>query len=474
MSEDRQKDKVILQSGEELKKPVHRRDARKGRMLLLALGGIIVLAAVALGVTKLAQAIQSYVELNTDHTIHLTETTVDQVQKIEIKGKTAVTLTRRGETYTVRELNAAVTSQSACAAAFSNAATLLAEGIAAEDVTDFAAYGLDDPLSTVVITYTDRTLTLEIGSVAPASQHYYVRVDGGDTVYLMRPLIVEMFSEGVAAYRDLSGFAVSTQNLSGVELRTGEDVLELSHHDKTGGSVFTQWQIVQPETANTDTALADALIQSLEGIKLDSFVRTLTDKAEYGLDDPWRTLTLTYSDGSTMTMALGGDAGLGDYYACFDGSDDIYVVDGQSVAFLDGLSLESLVNEFANIVAINSVDSLTVELDGVSSVFTIDRSGEEPVYLRDGEVIDDEAFKAAFQAVNTVPVNGFAVGQDVQDAPVALTLVYAFNNGEAEYAVRYCDTSINNYTLDKNGSVSVTVSKDACADMLAAWRALMS
>ena len=135
------KDPIILPSGKDLKKPMRHRDPRKGRLLLLALGGIVVLAALVIGVTKLAQAIGEYVELNTDHTVHLTDTTADKVQRIEIQGRTAVTITRRDGVYSVRELSAAVTSQSACEAAFSNAATLLAEGVAAEGVTDFAAYG---------------------------------------------------------------------------------------------------------------------------------------------------------------------------------------------------------------------------------------------------------------------------------------------------------------------------------------------
>lgn len=164
------KDPIILPSGKDLKKPMRHRDPRKGRLLLLALGGIVVLAALVIGVTKLAQAIGEYVELNTDHTVHLTDTTADKVQRIEIQGRTAVTITRRDGVYSVRELSAAVTSQSACEAAFSNAATLLAEGVAAEGVTDFAAYGLDEPVSTVNITYTDgTTLLLEIGDAAPAS-----------------------------------------------------------------------------------------------------------------------------------------------------------------------------------------------------------------------------------------------------------------------------------------------------------------
>ena len=82
-----------------------------------------------------------------------------------------------------------------------------------------------------------------------------------------------------------------------------------------GGSAFTQWQIVEPELANTDTALAESLVSSLSDIQLESFVRSTPDKAQYGLDAPWRTLLLTYEDGTTLQMDLGADAGLGSYYA---------------------------------------------------------------------------------------------------------------------------------------------------------------
>lgn len=469
------KDPIILPSGEDLKKPLRHRDPRKGRLLLLALGGIVVLAALVIGVTKLAQAIGEYVELNTDHTVHLTDTTADKVHRIEIQGRTAVTLTRRDGVYSVRELSAAVTSQSACEAAFSNAATLLAEGVAAEGVTDFAAYGLDEPVSTVNITYTDgTTLLLEIGDVAPASQHYYVRVDGGDTVYLMRPLIVEMYSAGISAYRDLEGFAISTSDLAAFSLVTEGETFAMTHRARTGGAAFTQWQIVEPALANTDTAAADALISGLSGIELSSFVRSTEDKAQYGLDAPWRTLLLTYGDGSTLQMDLGGDAGLGSYYACFDGGKDVYTVESADVAFLDGAALPALVNEFANIVAINSVDAFTVTLEGRSATFAIDRSGEEDAVTRDGAAVDAAAFKAAFQAINVVPVNGFTSAEEVAEAPAVLTLTYVFSGEEEPYTVTYLDSSINNYALRKNDSVSVTVSKEACADMLAQLRALLA
>ncbi len=467
-------DKVKLQSSEELKKPVKQRDPKKGRMLLLALGGIVLLAALALGVTWAARAVAEYVELNTDHTIHLTDYTSKQVAKVEIQGKTAVTITRRAGVYSVRELSESVTSQTACEATFANAATLLAESVAAENVTDFAAFGLDDPISTVTITYSDRVLKLEIGDVAPASQHYYVRVDGGDTVYLMRPMLVSMFADGVSAYRDISGFAVSNENLAAFRLETNGEMFEMQHHDKIAGSVFSLWQMVQPARNNTDGAAAEALAESVSEIALSSFVKTAREDglSSYGLDTPWRTLTLTYRDNSTFTMELGNVDNLGNYYARFDGTNDVYLVKKESVAFLDGATMPALLNEFANIVAIGSVDALEVTVDGTTARFAADRSGEDPVFTKDGAAVDAERFKEAFQATNVVPVNGLVSESEVQNAQAVLTLTYTFNNGEDPYTVEYLDYSINNCALRKNGSVSVTVSKEALEEALNLWRAL--
>ena len=86
--------------------------------------------------------------------------------------------------------------------------------------------------------------------------------------------------------------------------------------------------------------------------------------------------------------------------------------------------------------------------------------------------MDAERFKEAFQTTNVVPVNGFAEDEDVQGAQSVLTLTYTFNNGEEPYTVEYLDYSINNCALRKNGSVSVTVSKEALAGALELWRAL--
>ena len=129
-------------------------------------------------------------------------------------------------------------------------------------------------------------MLLEIGDLAPASQHYYVRIDGGDTVYLMRKLIVDMYSAGISAYRDISGFAVTSENLAALSFEQEGETFTLRHYDKIGGAVFTQWQIESPERDNVDNVKTEELIAQLEQIRLNSFVKTARELGDYGLDNP--------------------------------------------------------------------------------------------------------------------------------------------------------------------------------------------
>lgn len=174
---------------------------------------------------------------------------------------------------------------------------------------------------------------------------------------------------------------------------------------------------MEPELANTDTALAESLGEQ----PVRHPARVLCPQHDgQGAVRPGRALAHAAAHLRGRDDAPNGPGrgrGLGSYYACFDGSDDVYTVSSSDVAFLDAATLQNLVNEFANIVAISGVEQLTVDLDGAQATFVIDRSGEEDVVLRDGQSVDAEAFKAAFQAINVVPVNGFTSAEEVAEAP---------------------------------------------------------
>ena len=73
---------------------------------------------------------------------------------------------------------------------------------------------------------------------------------------------------------------------------------------------------------------ADAMKEKLAQFTAETAVLAdAEDLAEYGLEEPEFTVTATLKDGSSRTVRLGDPAGAGaGYYACTDGSRDVYLV----------------------------------------------------------------------------------------------------------------------------------------------------
>lgn len=458
----------------ELKKEVKNRDGNKGRKILLGLCALVLLAGVVWGLTALTKTIINYVQQDSQHVL-LSKRAQDEVESLHIltKDGTELTLTRKGATFYSEQITQAVLSQASCQSAFINAGELLTESVAAENVTDLAGFGLETPASVVEIAYSDgEGLVLEIGDRAPTSNLYYCKVAGEDTVYLMKGMLVDLFAGGINSFWDIEAFEIDTQMAVALTLeREGEQTLHLEYQGKPQGFRFSQWHMLQPFIADTNTQSAEAILGAISGIELTRFVDTTTELAQFGLDAPAQTFTLLNEDGTKFILYLGARDARGDAYLRFGGSNDVYMASAESIAFLEQVKLPGLITDFANIHAITNLASLSVELDGKTVVYTLDKSGEETAFLKDGAKMDADAFKNAYQSINTVLWADLVDEGSVQGAEAVLTLRYLFDNGE-EAVVEYLDYSVNNLALRKNGSVGVAVRKDAVAQMLAALRGI--
>lgn len=460
-------------SAEELKKPTRVKKGNKKRVVLIGLCAIVVLAGAVWGITLLTKAV---VEQFTDKTRLLTNKSATDVADVTISIRDGVTLriTKEDGLYEVDAIAPQVLSQSSCESAFINVSQLLAEDVAAEGITDFAPYGLAEPVSTVFVNFHDGgTLKLEIGNRVPVNPYYYARVDGGDTVYQIKGLLVGIFADGVNAFWDLEAFAIDTEYVVAFSMqREGMDTIELTYESKIKGFRFTQWQMQQPFIADVFTDSAEALLTALNELEITRFVDTTSDLVAYGLDKPKQTVALVNNDGSEFALYVGDRDASGNAYVKLNDTDDVYLAKAASIAWLDQVTPAMMLTEFSNIQAINNIDALTVDIDGSTKHFVIDRSGGEPAYTKDGAAIDEQAFKDAMQAVSTIYIENVTEASAITgQMPIDLCLTYTFTNGEIG-VVEYIDIGAYHYALRKNGTVGVVIRKDDAVDMLAAWRAL--
>ncbi len=472
--------KSTFSQGSSLKKTVKSGHTSKSRLILYVLAGLALLGILIFAIYRLTRPEETKVEDSWEN-VWFTNTEVENVQSVDIELATGETLhvSYDGELYHTEEIPDALLSQSACQSAFANAAELLAERQAADDVTDPAAFGLKPPKSVVTIRFYDgKDFTLEIGDQAPTSAHYYVREAGKEQIYLMKALLVNLYAGGRSAFRDVSGFAIDTDSVVALELqREGQPDLLLDYMGKPTGFRFTSWYLHEPFLTDVVNDEVENYLHNIGALKLLNFVDECGDEAafaQYGLDQPQALITLSYGDNSGVIIAVGGSDNLGNRYLRFNESAEVYLGDRDSLAFLDDLELPGLVSEFSNIFQYRQVAALTVTLDGKSTTFTLDRSGKDTTVARsDGTAVDEAAFKEMFLAICDVKRSNIVYDQTLPaDTKAALVLEYGFTDGSSG-TVEYLDASINDYYLRKNGSLGVSVRKDDCAEMLSKLRALL-
>ena len=93
-----------------------------------------------------------------------------------------------------------------------------------------------------------------------------------------------------------------------------------------------QWKFVGDEEFPLATAKVDTMAEILMDFRATSLVLAdADDLSEYGLLQPALTLTVTHKNGEVTTFCIGDNSSAdGGYYACVQGSNDVYLIEAQT------------------------------------------------------------------------------------------------------------------------------------------------
>jgi len=158
----------------------------------------------------------------------------------------------------------------------------------ADDVEDFAQYGLDAPA--ISITFWDDkeegAKTLLIGkAVEPAEKEdsapekVYARVEGSQSVFTLKDDIVEKLSAKPNDLRDHSLLAVKADDLAAVEIKTESSTIKIEKHG-------WDWKMLEPKETIADGPAIKDIARLLEETKIDDWIDKPGELAQYGLDKP--------------------------------------------------------------------------------------------------------------------------------------------------------------------------------------------
>lgn len=331
------------------------------------------------------------------------------------------------------------------AAIMRSAASAVAAELYVEDAESLADYGLDEPQLTLTVHAGDSERSYAVGDYSELAGRYYMTVDGGSDVYL---------EDG-----ELTGsFWYDLENLVQFESAPSDIAQLTSMTVETDVQSYTLEYVAEPLTVNytdafhwfavangvytaLDTDAAETLCSKAAQISFTACETWDADAAalaEYGLDEPQGSVTLSYEtdDGGSGSFALefGGYADGGEIYVRLAGSSMVYRVDGSVFDALMYASVSELAPE--NFLSLDGAEikTLTLTADGLS-------------HAVDTELEDVQEFLSDFSAL-------YATGTPENEGrgEAFLTVDFAFKDGKTLTAAFYSYDSAS-CLCDANGSL---------------------
>ena len=304
-------------------------------------------------------------------------------------------------------------------------------------------FGLDEPLITAEIRFTDGTgVTVHIGGSADPDNDafHYMVAEGDGRLYAVSAGTVEELSVERQLLRAVPHLTIRGVLLDSISVSDAEGgtlaAWEL-RGQVTDRDAAENWKITAPFTYPADYDAIKNLKDSAENLRLGTFVRKAeeTDRDEYGFA-AGKALTLHMAPGSTGTVSGSGVYDVTDWdertitlaignaksdmvdYVLYDGN--IYTMSHFSLGVFTEADVLSTAARYPAATPLNSLESLLLEREGQESVhYAVSRTdaGEEAGEggeaaeetarcLRNGEEIPWETFSAAYERLLTVTVSG--------------------------------------------------------------------
>jgi hypothetical protein len=183
-----------------------------------------------------------------------------------------------------------------------------ADEVVAEQVTDFAQYGLDQPSRKVaaVLEGAPAPLALDFGGKSPDGGSVYARKPGEAKVYLVASWIESTFDKKPFDLRDRDLLHVKRDDVRSFEVAGPEGGFSLTRTDAG------EWAFTKPIATRAGRWSVDGLLGTIENLRMDSIAgESVTDPKQidrYGLAKPKHTVTLVTKDGAAKTLEIGAPA----------------------------------------------------------------------------------------------------------------------------------------------------------------------
>lgn len=172
-----------------------------------------------------------------------------------------------------------------------------------EEVTDYAQYGLDQPVLRVKVGLTTgESRELLIGDETPVAYRFYARFAGEPEVFVINGTDRGGLNHRAKEVRLKKVLPVDVNDLTRLDLRTDKGKAYTLAKEERG------WRLTAPFAELLSHHMVVDFLVKLNELRAEDFIDEAPDPAVYGLDKPRFTLELTTADGEKVTLQVAGTA----------------------------------------------------------------------------------------------------------------------------------------------------------------------
>ncbi len=436
-------------------------------LLIIAVLGAGFFALLKTDPKKDAQASPSF---SSAPTISVFKTEKENITELEVTadGENYV-LTKQEDKWVVNHDSSVKISQSKADTLAYECSSVTVKQVAAENVSDFSAFGLSSPKSRVVVHLKDgETKTMLIGDKTADGSLGYLMLEGESTVYAKSVSGLESLAPKLEKLRDTSLYSVSEDKVTAITIaRQGAHRISLTREKiapaKEGEEPTYQWKMQEPlQKAANEYNLNEKILKTILAISFESVADNNAQNLEqYGLSEPYAAYTIA-DDKTAYGILVGKENGTSRYVKMAD-DNVIYLVESSKLAFLETGYLQ-LVDK---LIYLENIDGITgVTIQGAQNYeMQIEGSGDSAGYKINGTPVSEDTFKSAYQAVLGITLDDFTDVGVQPKGSAECTISYHKKDG-TDSQVAFYSWDERNYLVRVNGAGNLLCRKKQVSNML--------
>ena len=244
------------------------------------------------------------------------------------------------------------------------------------------------------------------------------------------------------------------------------DITRVEYNGDYSDFVFAKedgsWVYEADTNAPINQSLVSSMVSGWASLAADRVFLQPDALADYGLEDPLYTISLTDADGVVTTLTIGDGAGE-DYYAAVTGSTAVYTVSSTVVTYI-GYSLDEFIATDTDFPAVsgNTLQQVDITEDGTLTTYTDETDLQA---IAGGLCVFSASEFADYYAENDELE---AYGLD-EDNRITVTFTYTDDEKEASYTMYIgsldADSS-NYYVMLQNSNIVYTQSQEIVENIL--------